>query len=135
MTRGRPRRLSTRVGRADRRRTTAATRLHEIPPNGQGIAALIALGIAEHFDLGRLPSTASAAQHLQIEAMKLAFADTYRYVAEPAAMSVTPAQMLDRAYLARRAKLIDPKRAQRLRRRQRRPGRHHLPRPRPTSAA
>jgi len=44
--------------------------------------------------------------------MKLGFADTYRYVGEPSAMSVTPAQMLDPAYLAQRARLIDPKRAQ-----------------------
>ena len=51
-------------------------------------------------------------QHLQIEAMKLAFADVYRYVAEPANMEVTAAQMLDSAYLASRAKLIDMKRAQ-----------------------
>jgi gamma-glutamyltranspeptidase / glutathione hydrolase len=87
-------------------------RLHEIPPNGQGIAALIALGIAEHFGIRDLPIDGVAAQHLLIEAMKLGFADTYRYVAEPAAMSVTPAQMLDRAYLAQRAKLIDPRRAQ-----------------------
>jgi len=87
-------------------------RLHEIPPNGQGIAALIALGIAEHFGIADLPIDGVAAQHLLIEAMKLGFADTYRYVAEPSAMTVTPAQMLDRAYLAQRAKLIDPKRAQ-----------------------
>jgi gamma-glutamyltranspeptidase/glutathione hydrolase len=86
--------------------------LHEIPPNGQGIAALIALGIAEHFDLGRLPIDGPDAQHLLIESMKLAFADVYRYVAEPAAMAVRPDQMLDPAYLAERAKLIDPKRAQ-----------------------
>jgi len=51
-------------------------------------------------------------QHLQIEAMKLAFADVYRYVAEPANMEVTAGQMLDDAYLASRAKLIDMKRAQ-----------------------
>ncbi len=50
--------------------------------------------------------------HLQIEAMKLAFADTYRHVAEGASMEVTPEQLLDDAYLASRAKLIDPKRAQ-----------------------
>src|SRR5690606_18974783 len=47
----------------------------------------------------------------QIEAMKLAFADVYRYVADPASMEVTPEQMLDDAYLDARAKLIDPKRA------------------------
>ena len=53
-----------------------------------------------------------AAQHLQIEAMKLAFADVYRYVAEPGAMDLTAAQMLDPAYLKQRAALIDLKRAQ-----------------------
>jgi gamma-glutamyltranspeptidase/glutathione hydrolase len=87
-------------------------RLHEIPPNGQGISALIALGILQHFDLGPLGADSVAAQHLQIEAMKLAFADVYRYVAEPSAMAVTPGQMLDPAYLAGRARLIDAKRAQ-----------------------
>jgi gamma-glutamyltranspeptidase/glutathione hydrolase len=86
--------------------------LHEIPPNGQGIAALIALGILEHFDIGSLPVDGVASQHLQIEAMKLAFADIYRHVGEPAAMTLTPAQMLDPAYLASRARLIDPTRAQ-----------------------
>ena len=86
--------------------------LHEIPPNGQGIAALIALGILEQFDLAALALDGADAQHLQIEAMKLAFADVYRYVAEPAAMQVTPAQMLDNTYLAERAKLIDMRRAQ-----------------------
>ena len=86
--------------------------LHEIPPSGQGIAALMALGILEQFDLGALPVDSVAAQHLQIEAMKLAFADVYRYVAEPSAMALTPAHMLDDAYLASRAKLIDMHQAQ-----------------------
>ena len=86
--------------------------LHEIPPNGQGIAAQMALGILQHFDIGALPLDGVQAQHLQIEAMKLAFADVYRYVAEPASMSVTPAQMLDAAYLQSRARCIDHRRAQ-----------------------
>ena len=86
--------------------------LHEIPPNGQGIAALIALGILDKFDLGALAVDGVNSQHLQIEAMKLAFADVYRYVAEPASMEVTVEQMLDDTYLASRAKLIDMKRAQ-----------------------
>ncbi|MBS0342428.1 MAG: gamma-glutamyltransferase family protein [Proteobacteria bacterium] len=86
--------------------------LHEIPPNGQGIAALIALGILDKFDVGSLPVDSVASQHLQIEAMKLAFADVYRYVADPSSMEVTPAQMLDDAYLASRAKLIDVNKAQ-----------------------
>ena len=86
--------------------------LHEIPPNGQGIAALIALGILEQFDVADLPVDGVDSQHVQIEAMKLAFADVYRYVAEPSSMAVTPAQMLDAAYLKRRARLIDMQRAQ-----------------------
>ena len=86
--------------------------LHEIPPNGQGISALIALGILDKFDVASLPMDGVESQHLQIEAMKLAFADTYRYVAEASSMEVTPAQMLDDAYLASRAKLIDMKKAQ-----------------------
>ena len=60
-------------------------RVHEIPPNGQGIAALMALGMLESFDLAALPPDSVASQHLQIEAMKLAFADAYRYVARPVA--------------------------------------------------
>ena len=86
--------------------------LHEIPPNGQGIAALIALGILENFDIASLQVDGVDSQHLQIEAMKLAFADVYRYVAEPSAMEVTPAQMLDPSYLKSRARLIDMNRAQ-----------------------
>ncbi|HEY0857021.1 MAG TPA: gamma-glutamyltransferase family protein [Albitalea sp.] len=86
--------------------------LHEIPPNGQGIAAQIALGILQNFDLASLPVDGAESQHLQIEAMKLAFADVYRYVAEPASMEVSAEQMLDDTYLARRAKLIDRQRAQ-----------------------
>jgi gamma-glutamyltranspeptidase/glutathione hydrolase len=86
--------------------------LHEIPPNGQGIAAQIALGILEQFDLAGLPVDGPESQHLQIEAMKLAFSDTYRYVADPRSMDVTPEAMLEPPYLKARAKLIDPGRAQ-----------------------
>lgn len=85
--------------------------VHEIPPNGQGIAALIALGILDQFDVGSLPVDSVDSQHLQIEAMKLAFADLYRYVADPRTMEVTPEQMLDPAYLKSRAKLINMQRA------------------------
>jgi len=86
--------------------------LHEIPPNGQGIAALIALGILDNFDLASMKVDGLASQHLQIEAMKQAFADIYRYVADPRSMEVTPAQMLDAEYLKSRAKLIDMNKAQ-----------------------
>jgi gamma-glutamyltranspeptidase/glutathione hydrolase len=81
----------------------AGHRLHEIPPNGQGIAALIALGILHHFDLASLPVDGVDSQHLQIEAMKLAFADAYRYVADPAGMAFPCERPLDELYLATRA--------------------------------
>jgi gamma-glutamyltranspeptidase/glutathione hydrolase len=86
--------------------------LHEIPPNGQGIAALMALGILKNFDLASHKVDGADSQHLQIEAMKLAFADVYHFVAERSAMEVSTEQLLDDAYLASRAKLIDLKRAQ-----------------------
>ncbi len=87
-------------------------RLHEIPPNGQGIGALITLGILENLDMASLPVDSADSLHAQIEAMKLAFADIYEYVSDPATMRVKPSAMLDREYLKRRAKLIDMKKAQ-----------------------
>ncbi|MBN9409301.1 MAG: gamma-glutamyltransferase family protein [Burkholderiales bacterium] len=86
--------------------------LHEIPPNGQGIAAQMALGMLEHFDLASMAVDSAEHQHIQIEAMKLAFADVYRHVADPASMHVDARQMLDGDYLAARARLIDRQRAQ-----------------------
>ena len=86
--------------------------LHEIPPNGQGIAALMALGMLEHFDIRSVGLDTAAAAHLQIEAMKLAFADLHAHVADPRHMQCSTAQLLDPDYLARRARLIDPHCAQ-----------------------
>jgi len=86
--------------------------LHEIPPNGQGIAAQMALGMLAHFDLASMELDGPACQHLQIEAMKLAFADVYRFVADRKFMEGPAERLLDAGYLASRAKLIDPKRAQ-----------------------
>ena len=88
-------------------------RLHEIPPNGQGIAALVALGILKHFDIESLPIDGPESQHLQIEAMKLAFADVYEHVADPRGMRCSTDEMLSEDYLAGRARHIDPSRAQR----------------------
>jgi gamma-glutamyltranspeptidase / glutathione hydrolase len=87
-------------------------RLHQIPPNGQGIAALIALGILQHRDVAARAVDSAAGLHLQIEAMKLGFADTYAHVADPIAMRRTVEEMLDPKYLEKRAALIDPNRAQ-----------------------
>ena len=87
--------------------------VHQIPPNGQGIAALMAMGMLDGMDLGQYPVDSVESQHLQIEAMKLAFADTYRWVADSRAMTeITAADLLSNAYLSERAKLIDPRRAQ-----------------------
>ncbi|MGA7053464.1 MAG: gamma-glutamyltransferase family protein [Mycobacterium sp.] len=85
--------------------------VHEIPPNGQGIVALIALGILEHFDMSSLPADSADSVHLQIEALKLAFADAQAYVADADHMPVSPEQLLDKGYLKQRAALIDSKRA------------------------
>jgi len=86
--------------------------LHQIPPNGQGIAALIALGILQNFDLAARPIDHPETQHLLIEAMKLAFADVYAHVADARHMRVAPEEMLRADYLAERARLIDPRKAQ-----------------------
>jgi gamma-glutamyltranspeptidase / glutathione hydrolase len=87
--------------------------LHEIPPNGQGIAALMALGIIKAAGTDGLVLDSADAHHLQIEATKLAFADLYAYAADLDYMQdVTVAHLLSPVYLASRATLIDPCRAQ-----------------------
>jgi gamma-glutamyltranspeptidase / glutathione hydrolase len=85
--------------------------LHEIPPNGQGIAALMALGMLDALGVQPAGADDPATLHLQIEALKLAMADLYRHVADPAHMRVPAEALIDRDYLARRAALIDPRRA------------------------
>ncbi|MDQ7014683.1 MAG: gamma-glutamyltransferase family protein [Planctomycetota bacterium] len=82
-------------------------KLHEIPPNGQGLTALIALGILRRFGLEDMHPDSAESLHLGIEAMKLAFADAHRYIADPAFMDVAVEQLLDEVYLAERAELID----------------------------
>jgi len=78
----------------------------EIPPNGQGIAALIALNILEGFDLAATPRNDTRSFHLQIEAMKLAFADVQRYVGDPERVSVPMAELLSKDYAASRRGLV-----------------------------
>lgn len=86
--------------------------LHEIGPNGQGIGALMALGMLEHWDVQTGDVDSARSTHLQIEAMKLAFADLQAYVGDADAMtSVTASDLLDPAYLAARARAIDPDKA------------------------
>src|SRR6478752_41636 len=86
--------------------------LHEIGPAGQGIAALMALGMLRHFDLASMPVDGPDSVHLQLEAMKLALADVWAHVSDRETMRVTTAQLLDDAYLEQRAKAIDMQRTQ-----------------------
>ena len=83
----------------------------ECPPNGQGIAALEALNIAEGFDIkGMGPQSPDAYHHL-IESMRLAFADAFRYVADPSRARVPTAELASKPYAAARRALINPRRA------------------------
>ncbi|PIL19172.1 gamma-glutamyltransferase [Puniceibacterium antarcticum] len=87
--------------------------LHEIPPNGQGIAALMALGMLEHTSVRDAGPDDPVSLHLQIEAIKLAFADLHAYVADrPYMTDPTPEDLLDPGYLKSRAALLTPDRAQ-----------------------
>ncbi len=82
--------------------------VHELPPNGQGMAALIALGILSRLDVGRHDPDSAEAMHLGIEAMKLGFADALEHVADPDHMRVAVADLLDTGRLQRLADSIDP---------------------------
>ncbi len=81
-------------------------RVWEIPPNTQGIAALMALNILEGFDLSKYPRDSVESYHLQIEAMKLAFADLHYHVADRDYMKVEIEHLLDKTYAAKRRVLI-----------------------------
>lgn len=82
--------------------------VHEVPPNTQGIATLIALGILEEVGLSRFEYESAMSFHYQIEAMKLAFADLYAHVADSSHMQVNYEQFLSKSYLKQRAQLINP---------------------------
>ena len=86
-------------------------RVWECPPNGQGLAALLALNILRGLDLESTAPRSVERLHLQIEALRLAFADTRWYVTDPAFQSIPLEQLLSEAYAAERRKLIDPQRA------------------------
>lgn len=86
--------------------------VHEIPPNGQGIATLMALGILARLGIERHAVDSVESIHLQIEAIKLALADVEAFVSDPASMTVPSAALLSPRYLEARAALVDPRRAQ-----------------------
>ncbi len=85
--------------------------VHECPPNGQGLAALLALNILEGFDLNSLTSLSTERLHLMIEALRIAFADARWYVADPAFNNLPIEQLLSKEYTDERRKLINKKRA------------------------
>ena len=87
--------------------------ISELPPNTQGIAALMMLGIMEQFPIGEYGFHSSRALHVMIEAKKLAFADMLRYVGDPRAGLVPSAALLSREHAVARAAALDPRRAQR----------------------
>lgn len=86
-------------------------RIWECPPNGQGLAALLALNLLEGFDLASLAPLSTRRLHLQIEAMRLAFADARWYVSDPAFSSIPLNELLSKAYSDERRKLINLKKA------------------------
>ncbi|HEX8281188.1 MAG TPA: gamma-glutamyltransferase family protein, partial [Chthoniobacterales bacterium] len=85
----------------------------ELPPNGQGIAALQMLNVLEGFDLRALGENSLQTLHLMIEAKKLAWADRAKFYADPDFSKVPLAGLLSKTYAAERRKLIDPERASR----------------------
>ncbi len=78
----------------------------ELPPNTQGLAALMALNILEGFDLKSHPRDCDLVYHWQIEAMKLAFADVQRYAADSRFLEFPVTQLLSKSYAAQRRQLI-----------------------------
>ncbi|KAJ3196992.1 hypothetical protein HK101_006651 [Irineochytrium annulatum] len=98
--------------------TYNGTRVYECPPNGQGIVALVALGLLDAMQeqglvkpLGEMGHNSVEYLHVLIEAMRIAFADGRQFVADPEKVEVPTRGLLDRGYLAERAKVFDPTRA------------------------
>lgn len=86
-------------------------RLHELPPNGQGIAALEMLRLLEPFDLKAMEHNSVAYLHHLIEAKKLAYADLEHFVGDPGNMKVSPDDLLNDAFIDARRALLDPEQA------------------------
>jgi len=86
-------------------------KVSELPPNGQGIAALEMLNIMERFPLNDMGHNSARSLHAMIEAKKLAYADMIRYDADPQFAKIPVAGLNSKAFAATRAKLIDPAKA------------------------
>lgn len=83
----------------------------ELPPNGQGVAALSMLNIMEQFPLAQYGHNSTDALHIMIEAKKLAYADMHKYVGDPRFTPVPVQEMLSKDLAVQRAKLIQPDKA------------------------
>jgi gamma-glutamyltranspeptidase/glutathione hydrolase len=79
----------------------------ELPPNGQGLAALVLLNILERFDMGALDANGAERLHLLIEAGRLAYGMRNTNIADPAFMTETADALLDRGFAAKLAGMID----------------------------
>jgi len=86
-------------------------KVHQLPPNGQGMAALQMLNILENFPPSSQGQNSTEDLHRKIEAMKLAYADLYRYVADTRFVPVPLKELLSKPYASKRARLIDPDKA------------------------
>jgi gamma-glutamyltranspeptidase/glutathione hydrolase len=86
-------------------------RIWECPPNGQGLTALLALNIMEGYDLAKMAPLSTKRLHLIIEALRLAFADTRWYVADPEFNPLPLEGLLSKSYATERRRLINPRRA------------------------
>ncbi len=81
--------------------------IYELPPNGQGVGALVMLNLLERFPLTEFGPGSANAFHVMIEAKKLAYADVLRYVCDPSINKVPVAGLLSKQYAQARAGLID----------------------------
>jgi gamma-glutamyltranspeptidase / glutathione hydrolase len=85
--------------------------VYELPPNGQGIAALSMLNIMEHFPMAQYGHNSVDALQVMIEAKKLAYADMYKYVGDPRFTPVPVQELISKDLAEQRAKLIEMNRA------------------------
>lgn len=86
-------------------------KVYELPPNGQGMAALEMLNIMERFPLGSYGSLSPERFHIEMEAQRLAYADLFRYLGDPRFAKVPVDGLISKPYAAGRARLIDPEHA------------------------
>ncbi len=82
-------------------------RVYQNPPNSQGITQLLALNVLKGYDLGEVDPDSADAVHVQVEAIKLAFADRYHHVGDPGRVEVPVAELLDDEYAASQRDRID----------------------------